>query len=96
MENKVANLTSTPDPMFGQKPTAARSDGPKPAPVPAPSADPADMRLIIEEDPASGSYIYTTINRRTGDVVQQLPREHVLKLSDRAEYVAGQVIRAKA
>jgi flagellar protein FlaG len=96
MDNKVAAFAATPDPTFGQKPAPQR---------PAPSAskaasvsgpDPADMRLVIEEDKASGSYVYKTIDRVTGEVIQQLPREQVLQLRDELSYEAGKVVRTKA
>ena len=58
--------------------------------------DVAEMRLVIEMDQASGSFIYKTINRLTGEVVQQLPRAEVLKLRDAGQYTAGTVIRTKA
>jgi len=54
------------------------------------------MRLVIEEDKASGTYVYKTVNRRTGEVVQQLPREQVLKLREALHYEAGSIVRAKA
>jgi flagellar protein FlaG len=55
-----------------------------------------DLRLVIEEDEASGTYVYKTVNRRTGEVVLQLPRDQVLRLHQDTGYVAGHVIRAKA
>ena len=54
------------------------------------------MRLIIEEDPAAGTLVYKTIDRRTGEVVLQMPREELEKLGEETEYVAGSVIRAEA
>jgi len=54
------------------------------------------MRLVIEEDKASGSYVYKTVNRLTGEVVQQLPREQVLQLREQVDYEAGHVVRTKA
>ena len=54
------------------------------------------MRLVIEEDKASGSYVYKTIDSRTGEVLQQLPRDQVLKLRDEVAYEAGNVVRTKA
>ncbi|MEO8113465.1 MAG: flagellar protein FlaG [Phenylobacterium sp.] len=98
MKSKVAAFAATPDPTYGQQPP------PNPKPEPgqegpedaATALDPADLRLIIEEDKASGTYIYKTIDRRTGEVVLQLPREQVLRLREEAEYVAGVVIRTKA
>jgi flagellar protein FlaG len=58
--------------------------------------DSADFRLVIEEDPASRSYIYKTVDRRTGEVIQQFPREQLLKLKDAEHYSAGSVIKASA
>lgn len=97
MDNKVAAFAATPDPTFGQKPTPAQ----RPATGAATGAgaqgqDQADMRLVIEEDKASGLYVYKTVNRLTGEVVQQLPREQVLQLKDQVDYVAGNVVRTKA
>ena len=95
MQNKVASLAATPDPTLGHKPSPGQPNG---APVerPVPTKDAADLRLIIEEDPATGGYIYKTINRRTGEVVQQFPRQEILKLREETGYVAGGVIRARA
>ena len=96
MDNKVAAFAATPDPTFGQKPAPARTASAASAAVPVGGPDPADMRLVIEEDKASGSYVYKTINRVTGEVIQQLPRDQVLKLRDQVDYVAGNVVRTKA
>jgi len=97
MDNKVAAFAATPDPTFGQKPAPS----PRPATdaaaaPPAQGLDQADMRLVIEEDKASGLYVYKTVNRLTGEVVQQLPREQVLQLKDQVDYEAGSVVRTKA
>ncbi len=66
------------------------------APKAAPTQDLVDLRLIIEEDQASGSYVYKTVNRVTGEVLQQLPRADVLKLHQGQGYASGSVIRTKA
>ena len=96
MANKVAPFAATPDPTFGRHSSNPQTEGgPAPAPV-VPSTDPVDLRLIIEEDKASGSYIYKTVNRVTGEVIQQLPREEVLRMRDGSSYVAGVVVRTKA
>jgi len=95
MDNKVAAFAATPDPTFGQKPSAAPPVK-GPAPAAPPGSDPADLRLVIEEDPASGSYVYKTVNRRTGEVIQQLPRAELLRMREETRYTAGAVIRAKA
>ena len=77
---------------------------PSVSPSPAPSApaaaatrmqdDVADLRLVIEEDRASGLFIYKTIDRCTGDVVLVLPREELIRAAD--AYAAGLVIDTKA
>ena len=57
------------------------------------SFDQSQYRLIIEEDQASGTFVYKTLDRNTGEVVLQFPREEMLKLKDRTGYQAGAVIR---
>ena len=42
--------------------------------------DPSRFRLVIEEGAEAGSFIYKTLDRFTGEVVRQVPREEVLKL----------------
>ena len=96
MENKVAAFAATPDPTFGQKPAPPRPDTGNTADRVAQSQDPVDVRLVIEEDKASGSYVYKTVNRLTGEVIQQLPRDQILKLRDQVAYEAGDVVRTKA
>lgn len=96
MENKVANVASTPDPTYGQNPPIQRPDAGASAVRKAPRKDPVDMRLVIEEDKASGSYVYKTVNRLTGEVLMQFPRDSVLKMRERVDYEAGAVIRTKA
>ncbi|MDI1366037.1 MAG: hypothetical protein PSX79_14450 [bacterium] len=61
-------------------------------PAPA-SADPqpGDLRLVIEEGEVSGTYVYKTVDRRTGETLQTLPREDVLRLKHAAAYDPGAV-----
>jgi flagellar protein FlaG len=62
-------------------------------------SDPFDQnqyRLVIEEDQASGAFVYKTLNRNTGEVVLQFPREEVLRLKEHASYQAGAIIRTTA
>ncbi len=76
-----------------------RETGPKEATPPAPVAAPpasADYRLVIDEDPTSGTFIYKTVDRVTGEVITQLPREELLRLRDHPAYSAGSVVNAKA
>ncbi len=96
MENKVALFAATPDPTFGRKADAKRSPRGDRRRKADQRQDQADLRLVIEEDEANGTLVYRTIDRRTGEVVLELPREEIEKLGEETEYVAGTVIRAKA
>jgi len=57
--------------------------------------NPADLRLVIEEDKQAGTFVYKTVDWRTGEVVQQLPREQVLQMRESQNYTAGQVLATK-
>lgn len=75
-------------------PRTERVAAAKPTRDPAPQR--ADLRLIIEEDEATGTIIYKTLDRRTGEIVQQLPREEVLRLKDEPGYSAGDIADSKS
>lgn len=105
MEKNVAALPPAPDLLSPKIQPAAqpavsepKADAAKSAPS-APAANqgssPVDTRLVIEMDQASGSFVYKTIDRRTGEVVRQLPRAEVLKMRDGAQYEAGAVIKTE-
>lgn len=96
--SKVGITAAVPDPTFGQSQRQPAGDqGPIGAVgVSAAAQDMADLRLVIEEDGKSGSFVYKTIDRRTGEVVQVLPREEVLRMRDAPTYSTGAVIDAKA
>jgi flagellar protein FlaG len=95
METKVAAIAPAPDPGTprGQSSVQTAPGGAAPA---AAEPEPVDLRLVIEEDQATGSYVYKTINRATGEVLQQLPRAEVLKLKGELKYAAGTIVRTKA
>ena len=94
MEPKVAAVAPAPDPISTAR-TAAPPAQPREPVVPT-GPDPVDMRLVIEEDKASNSYVYKTVNRLTGEVIQQLPREQILQMREQLTYEAGDVVRTKA
>jgi hypothetical protein len=85
---------------------AARAEPAAEAPAraaasPAPSTvsnDPKDRpqltRLMIEE--VNGRYVYKVVDRNTGRVITQLPREQVEQLGERDGYSAGAVVNTKA
>lgn len=95
MEKKVAAVSATPDPTFSQPAPQppAPDTGSLQTRIAAGALDQADLRLVIEE--VDGSYVYKTVDRRTGDVVAQYPREDILKLREGENYSAGDVIRTR-
>jgi flagellar protein FlaG len=93
----VATISATPDATFGVPVRPAPSDAAHTARQPVdPSQDEADLRLVIEEGRTAGSYVYKTVNRVTGEVVAEFPREQLLQLKDDAQYATGAVVNAKA
>lgn len=78
-------------------PTVQDVQAAQPARQPPPSApDPADLRLVIEDDQAAGCFVYKTVDWRTGEVVAQIPREQVLRLREDRNYLSGDVIKTEA
>ena len=56
----------------------------------------ARYRLIIEEGPTVGTFVYKTLDSATGEVVRQFPREEVLRMSENGGYAAGALIDTSA
>jgi len=56
----------------------------------------ARYRLIIEEGPTSGTFVYKTLDSVTGEVVRQFPREQVLRMAENGGYAAGGLIDTSA
>jgi flagellar protein FlaG len=75
------------------------SSAPQPAPRKEASAKAPEtqaVRLVIEEDRQSGSFVYKTVDRVSGEVLSQYPREELLRMQHREEYAAGDVIKTRA
>ena len=51
------------------------------------------LRLTVDKDPKSGEWIYKAIDRSTGEVVKQLPRQELLDMKNSSTYQAGSVIK---
>ena len=96
MDHRVAAVAATARASFDR--TSAPDVRPVPERTSRPAAKPeqADLRLIIEEDASVGAYVYKTVDRHTGEVISQIPREEVLKLRDRTEYEVGDVVKTQA
>ena len=63
---------------------------------PRQQAQSTQYRLVIEEGPQKGSFVYKTMDRVTGEVVQQLPREEVVRLLSDENYAKGSVFDTSA
>jgi len=97
MSSKVQPMAPSPDLLLGSP--GERPAKPQEAPASAPAdavAAQADLRLIIEEAGEPGRYVYTVVNRITGEIVSQLPREEVLRLREQSDYTAGAVFSGTA
>lgn len=101
----TAPATNAPDLSEGAKVVlapAAQAAQAAPSAEPEPPApveggpQPGDLRLVIEQDNDSGEYVYKTVDRRTGETLQQFPREQILKLREAADYASGDVYDGQA
>ena len=95
----TAPAKNAPDPSEGAKvvltPAAPPAEPEPSAPVDN-GPQPGDLRLVIEQDGDSGEYVYKTVDRRTGETLQQFPREQILKLREAATYASGDVYDGQA
>ena len=74
---------------------AARPEPPAHKAAPATSGDrPSPTRLMIEE--IGGSYVYTVLDRVSGQVLAQIPRERLDELATLEGYAAGAVVDTDA
>jgi flagellar protein FlaG len=73
-------------PAVEAKPEAPVDKGPQPG----------DLRLVIEQAGDTGDYVYKTVDRRTGETLNQFPREEILKLREASRYHSGDVYDGKA
>jgi len=81
------------DPAPAQPAPAPAKPHPETSQAPAKPVDSdADLRLVIEDDKAAGSYVYVTINSVTGEVVSQVPREQLLKMREDPGYAPGSIV----
>jgi|GEM_PF-261591 len=57
------------------------------------SDDAGRYRLTIERE--STGYVYKTLDRVTGEVVRQFPREEVLRLRQSPAYDVGKIVKTE-
>lgn len=59
---------------------------------PRPSAQNVpDLRLVIEQGPQRGTFVYKTVDRTTGEILRQFPREELVRMKEDPAYAAGAV-----
>jgi hypothetical protein len=100
MPANVIGAGGVPDSTYGspRHPFEDQPAAPAPATAVSPGSPPGpdDLTLTIESDREGGGFVYTTIDRRTGAVVQKLSRAQLLKLREASGYVAGAVLSTRA
>jgi flagellar protein FlaG len=63
--------------------------------IPPYISEPINFRLVIDKDPITGSFIYRTVDRVTGETVSQYPSEEIVRMRDSGAYTAGTVFKGK-
>jgi hypothetical protein len=103
MTANVAGSGGVPDSTYGSGRRHPGDHASTPAPAPAATPETAaapprsgELMLSIDDDPVAGGFVYTTIDRRTGAVVQKLSRAELLKLREATTYAAGAVLSTRA
>jgi hypothetical protein len=90
----MSSVSSLPAPT--EPPVSQPTSGPaQPAPAAAPASNP-NQRLVIQETGEVGVFVYTVIDRTTGQVLTQLPCETILDLARQPDYAAGAVVSTTA
>lgn len=89
--DRTRGVAAQTDPAQGAQAVARPVDS-RPAQTPNQTRS-ADLRLVIEQDATTGTYIYKSIDRRTGEVRVQLPREEVVRLRETPTYAQGALVK---
>ena len=97
MKNAVGATTPVADALYGNARRPVAGDVGTPAAAQTVQAtDLTSVRLVIEEDGDTGSFVYKTLDRVTGEVIKQIPREEVLEMLSLGRYEAGDVVKTRA
>jgi len=86
-------------PVDAVQPATARPPTPVDQPVPKALSEieaASRYRLLIEEGPRKGSFVYKTLDSTTGEVIRQFPREQLVRLAETDTYAQGTVINTSA
>lgn len=89
MSNYVAGVSQVA--FIGSNPQQGQTE-PKPRETPsaASASDAGRYRLTIEK--GADGFVYKTLDRITGEVIRQFPREEIIKLRHAINYDPGDVI----
>jgi flagellar protein FlaG len=96
MSTTAVNPAAGPGPKGPELPRPTVEEVAGKATAPELEAAAADLRLVIEEDSRANSFVYKIVDARTGKVVQQFPREEILRLRATPDYAPGTVIDARS
>ncbi len=90
------NTAVNPVPVLEAMPPreAARAATTPTWPAAPPEPEPS-YRLVIEES-GPNSFVYKTLDRATGEVVRQFPREEVLRMMSADSYAPGDVTEVRS
>ena len=94
----ITQLTTVPADLIGaltlhpEKPIQRER---KPAKMIGKAAADADQRLVIREGTQDGLFVYTILDRASGQVMMQMTREDLDRFAARPGYEAGQVVDTK-
>ena len=110
MINNVVNFPQMPDPSQGRmpvvlpkevvatEPSGKSKDAGNQSNLSQGRGQPVpeyNLRLTVDKDPDSGDWVYKALDRYTGEVVRQFPRQEILDLRASRNYQAGTVIKTE-
>jgi hypothetical protein len=93
--SSITQLTAVPADLIGAlnlpTPKPIDREAKTPKAIGQPGSD-AGQRLVIQEGIEGGRLVYTVLDRASGTVMTQIPREEAENLAALADYEAGQVV----
>ena len=89
------NITSLPPSLPEVAPATLPATASTPAQAVSAPSQP-DLSLEIVNDKAAGEMVYKTVNRATGEVVNQYPNEQLVRLREASTYEPGGLVRQSA
>ncbi len=94
----ITQLTAVPADLIGAQglsmPKPIDREPKKAKAIGKPATD-AGQRLVIREGLEDGLFVYTILDRASGKVMAQIPREDAANFAARPDYEAGQVVDTK-